>query len=131
MDGKLIGTFGSLALFFKIHRTTTQTKLPQLIACFHFSCANQENSEERPVSVNKQRLGAMGDRPARPSLIEQVLNQKRLVSHYCTDGLMVQLQFRGELQEKKQIIFVRINASTAVCVACHMFFINFILIKLQ
>ncbi|KAF1378500.1 hypothetical protein PFLUV_G00191210 [Perca fluviatilis] len=37
-----------------------------------------ENSEERPVSVNKQRLGAMGDRPARPSLIEQVLNQKRL-----------------------------------------------------
>ncbi|KAF7206850.1 regulatory factor X-associated protein [Nothobranchius furzeri] len=37
-----------------------------------------ENSEERPVSVNKQRMGAMGDRPARPSLIEQVLNQKRL-----------------------------------------------------
>ncbi|TWW74620.1 regulatory factor X-associated protein [Takifugu flavidus] len=37
-----------------------------------------ENSEERPVSVNKQRLGAMGDRPARPTLIEQVLNQKRL-----------------------------------------------------
>ncbi|XP_010791672.1 regulatory factor X-associated protein [Gymnodraco acuticeps] len=37
-----------------------------------------ENSEERPVSVNKQRLGAMGDRPTRPSLIEQVLNQKRL-----------------------------------------------------
>ncbi|XP_047463387.1 regulatory factor X-associated protein [Mugil cephalus] len=37
-----------------------------------------ENSEERPVSVNKQRLGAMGDRPPRPSLIEQVLNQKRL-----------------------------------------------------
>ncbi|KAL7389709.1 hypothetical protein ABVT39_008407 [Epinephelus coioides] len=40
--------------------------------------SDQENSEERPVSVNKQRLGAMGDRPARPSLIEQVLNQKRL-----------------------------------------------------
>ncbi|XP_076026716.1 regulatory factor X-associated protein [Genypterus blacodes] len=38
----------------------------------------EENNEERPVSVNKQRLGAMGDRPARPSLIEQVLNQKRL-----------------------------------------------------
>lgn len=33
------------------------------------------------MSVNKQRLGAMGDRPARPSLIEQVLNQKRLVGH--------------------------------------------------
>ncbi|KAK2871004.1 hypothetical protein QQF64_002116 [Cirrhinus molitorella] len=37
-----------------------------------------EGSEERPVSVTKQRLGTMGDRPARPSLIEQVLNQKRL-----------------------------------------------------
>ncbi|XP_051540447.1 regulatory factor X-associated protein [Myxocyprinus asiaticus] len=38
----------------------------------------EEVSEERPVSVTKQRLGTMGDRPARPSLIEQVLNQKRL-----------------------------------------------------
>uniref|UniRef100_A0A673N687 Regulatory factor X-associated protein-like n=1 Tax=Sinocyclocheilus rhinocerous TaxID=307959 RepID=A0A673N687_9TELE len=38
-----------------------------------------ESSEERPVSVTKQRLGTIGDRPARPSLIEQVLNQKRLV----------------------------------------------------
>lgn len=38
----------------------------------------EEGSEERPVSVTKQRLGSMGDRPARPSLIEQVLNQKRL-----------------------------------------------------
>lgn len=37
-----------------------------------------EGSEERPVSVTKQRLGTMGERPARPSLIEQVLNQKRL-----------------------------------------------------
>uniref|UniRef100_A0A3B1J138 Regulatory factor X-associated protein n=1 Tax=Astyanax mexicanus TaxID=7994 RepID=A0A3B1J138_ASTMX len=33
---------------------------------------------KRPVSVTKQRLGTMGERPARPSLIEQVLNQKRL-----------------------------------------------------
>ncbi|TRY90947.1 hypothetical protein DNTS_022185 [Danionella cerebrum] len=39
----------------------------------------EEGSEERPVSVTKQRLGAIHDRPtARPSLIEQVLNQKRL-----------------------------------------------------
>ncbi|KAI7793742.1 regulatory factor X-associated protein [Triplophysa rosa] len=38
----------------------------------------EEGSEERPVSVTKQRLGSIGDRPARPSLIEQVLNQKRL-----------------------------------------------------
>ncbi|XP_012678563.2 regulatory factor X-associated protein [Clupea harengus] len=37
-----------------------------------------ESGEDRPVSVTKQRLGPMGDRPARPSLIEQVLNQKRL-----------------------------------------------------
>lgn len=37
-----------------------------------------EGSEERPVSVTKQRLGTIGERPARPSLIEQVLNQKRL-----------------------------------------------------
>uniref|UniRef100_A0A8B9J5N5 Regulatory factor X-associated protein n=1 Tax=Astyanax mexicanus TaxID=7994 RepID=A0A8B9J5N5_ASTMX len=35
---------------------------------------------KRPVSVTKQRLGTMGERPARPSLIEQVLNQKRLVT---------------------------------------------------
>ena len=44
-------------------------------------CVDQESLEERPVSVNKQRLGTVGDRPARPSLIEQVLNQKRLVGH--------------------------------------------------
>ncbi|XP_062869838.1 regulatory factor X-associated protein [Trichomycterus rosablanca] len=37
-----------------------------------------ESSEETPVSVTKQRLGTVGERPARPSLIEQVLNQKRL-----------------------------------------------------
>lgn len=64
------------------------------MVCFDFFCV-QENSEERPVSVNKQRLGTMGDRPARPTLIEQVLNQKRLVSQYCTEGFndgLVQLQ---------------------------------------
>ncbi|KAL4608562.1 hypothetical protein GN956_G24739 [Arapaima gigas] len=39
----------------------------------------EDGGEERPVSVTKQRLGdRLGDRPARPSLIEQVLNQKRL-----------------------------------------------------
>ncbi|XP_060764755.1 regulatory factor X-associated protein isoform X2 [Neoarius graeffei] len=38
----------------------------------------EEGSEERPVSVTKQRLGAIGERPTRPSLMEQVLNQKRL-----------------------------------------------------
>lgn len=38
----------------------------------------EEGSEERPVSVTKQRLCTIGERPTRPSLIEQVLNQKRL-----------------------------------------------------
>uniref|UniRef100_W5MPJ6 Regulatory factor X-associated protein n=2 Tax=Lepisosteus oculatus TaxID=7918 RepID=W5MPJ6_LEPOC len=37
-----------------------------------------ESAEERPVSATKQRLGGLGERPARPSLLEQVLNQKRL-----------------------------------------------------
>uniref|UniRef100_A0A8C3F7C0 Regulatory factor X associated protein n=1 Tax=Chrysemys picta bellii TaxID=8478 RepID=A0A8C3F7C0_CHRPI len=30
------------------------------------------------ISVTKQRTGSIGDRPARPTLLEQVLNQKRL-----------------------------------------------------
>uniref|UniRef100_A0A8B9I3P5 Regulatory factor X associated protein n=1 Tax=Anser brachyrhynchus TaxID=132585 RepID=A0A8B9I3P5_9AVES len=30
------------------------------------------------VSVTKQRTGSIGDRPARPTLLEQVLNKKRL-----------------------------------------------------
>ncbi|XP_026227966.1 regulatory factor X-associated protein [Anabas testudineus] len=56
-----------------------------------------ENSEERPVSVNKQRLGAMGDRPARPSLIEQVLNQKRLSLLRSPDVI-------GFLQQQQQLL---------------------------
>ncbi|KAK1146428.1 regulatory factor X-associated protein-like isoform X1 [Acipenser oxyrinchus oxyrinchus] len=36
----------------------------------------QDSADERPVSVTKQHLGTIGDRPARPSLLEQVLNQK-------------------------------------------------------
>ncbi|GAA6223854.1 regulatory factor X-associated protein [Lates japonicus] len=56
-----------------------------------------ENSEERPVSVNKQRLGAMGDRPARPSLIEQVLNQKRL-------SLLRSPEVIGFLQQQQQLL---------------------------
>uniref|UniRef100_A0AAZ1XQZ8 Regulatory factor X-associated protein RFXANK-binding domain-containing protein n=1 Tax=Oreochromis aureus TaxID=47969 RepID=A0AAZ1XQZ8_OREAU len=56
-----------------------------------------ENSEERPVSVNKQRLGAMGDRPARPSLIEQVLNQKRLVR--LVDCSMMNMQTNDKLMK--------------------------------
>ncbi|XP_028322444.1 regulatory factor X-associated protein isoform X2 [Gouania willdenowi] len=39
---------------------------------------DQETLRSVRVSVNKQRLGTIGDRPARPSLIEQVLNQKRV-----------------------------------------------------
>uniref|UniRef100_A0A8D0FHC0 Regulatory factor X-associated protein RFXANK-binding domain-containing protein n=1 Tax=Strix occidentalis caurina TaxID=311401 RepID=A0A8D0FHC0_STROC len=39
-----------------------------------------EDSVEGSVSVTKQRTGSIGDRPARPTLLEQVLNKKRLVS---------------------------------------------------
>ncbi|XP_037543904.1 regulatory factor X-associated protein [Nematolebias whitei] len=56
-----------------------------------------ENSEERPVSVNKQRLGSVGDRPARPSLIEQVLNQKRL-------SLLRSPEVIGFLQQQQQLL---------------------------
>uniref|UniRef100_A0A8C3JVC7 Regulatory factor X associated protein n=1 Tax=Calidris pygmaea TaxID=425635 RepID=A0A8C3JVC7_9CHAR len=36
------------------------------------------NFVEGSVSVTKQRTGSIGDRPARPTLLEQVLNKKRL-----------------------------------------------------
>lgn len=56
------------------------------------------------MSVNKQRLGAMGDRPARPSLIEQVLNQKRLVGHNYDATTQRGWGYREE--ETSSIIFV-------------------------
>ncbi|CAI9562616.1 unnamed protein product [Staurois parvus] len=37
-----------------------------------------EDSAECSVSLTKQRTGSVGDRPPRPTLLEQVLNQKRL-----------------------------------------------------
>ncbi|XP_016052745.1 PREDICTED: regulatory factor X-associated protein [Miniopterus natalensis] len=37
-----------------------------------------EESTDNILSIVKQRTGAFGDRPARPTLLEQVLNQKRL-----------------------------------------------------
>ncbi|KAM5288026.1 regulatory factor X-associated protein [Ctenodactylus gundi] len=37
-----------------------------------------EESTDNILSIVKQRTGSFGDRPARPSLLEQVLNQKRL-----------------------------------------------------
>nr|KAF6460952.1 regulatory factor X associated protein [Molossus molossus] len=37
-----------------------------------------EESADNILSIVKQRTGAFGDRPARPTLLEQVLNQKRL-----------------------------------------------------
>ncbi|XP_072466452.1 regulatory factor X-associated protein [Notamacropus eugenii] len=37
-----------------------------------------EESTDGSASVGKQRTGSVGDRPARPTLLEQVLNQKRL-----------------------------------------------------
>ncbi|XP_002939627.1 regulatory factor X-associated protein [Xenopus tropicalis] len=37
-----------------------------------------EDNPECPISLTKQRSSSVGDRPARPTLLEQVLNQKRL-----------------------------------------------------
>lgn len=37
-----------------------------------------EESADNLLSMVKQRTGSFGDRPARPTLLEQVLNQKRL-----------------------------------------------------
>ncbi|XP_068920765.1 regulatory factor X-associated protein [Petaurus breviceps papuanus] len=37
-----------------------------------------EESTDGSASVGKQRSGSIGDRPTRPTLLEQVLNQKRL-----------------------------------------------------
>jgi hypothetical protein len=39
-----------------------------------------QESTDNILSIVKQRTGSFGDRPARPTLLEQVLNQKRLVS---------------------------------------------------
>ncbi|NXS72337.1 RFXAP protein, partial [Pandion haliaetus] len=43
-------------------------------------CASrgEPDNVESSVSVTKQRTGSIGDRPARPTLLEQVLNKKRL-----------------------------------------------------
>uniref|UniRef100_A0A8B9U121 Regulatory factor X associated protein n=1 Tax=Anas zonorhyncha TaxID=75864 RepID=A0A8B9U121_9AVES len=41
---------------------------------------------EGSVSVTKQRTGSIGDRPARPTLLEQVLNKKRLVNYPKVEG---------------------------------------------
>ncbi|KAM8976249.1 regulatory factor X-associated protein [Pelodytes ibericus] len=37
-----------------------------------------EDNTECAISLTKQRTGSVGDRPPRPTLLEQVLNQKRL-----------------------------------------------------
>ncbi|XP_075448204.1 regulatory factor X-associated protein [Ascaphus truei] len=43
------------------------------------TCTNKlEDNPECSISLTKQRTGSIGERPARPSLLEQVLNQKRL-----------------------------------------------------
>lgn len=47
---------------------------------FFFVFCHVQDSVEGSVSVTKQRSGSIGDRPARPTLLEQVLNKKRLVS---------------------------------------------------
>ncbi|KAJ7395419.1 hypothetical protein BTVI_155041 [Pitangus sulphuratus] len=40
-----------------------------------------KDSVEGSVPVTKQRTGSIGDRPARPTLLEQVLNKKRLFTY--------------------------------------------------
>lgn len=57
------------------------------------------------MSVNKQRLGAVGDRPARPSLIEQVLNQKRLVRLWDLYELEQLLKFVKVVCKDKNVFF--------------------------
>ncbi|XP_014349514.1 regulatory factor X-associated protein [Latimeria chalumnae] len=42
------------------------------------STGKLEDNSEGSVTVTKQRPGSVGERPARPTLLEQVLNQKRL-----------------------------------------------------
>ncbi|XP_051843388.1 regulatory factor X-associated protein [Antechinus flavipes] len=42
------------------------------------SSVKLEESTDGSSSTGKQRTGSIGDRPARPTLLEQVLNQKRL-----------------------------------------------------
>ncbi|XP_062830417.1 regulatory factor X-associated protein [Anolis carolinensis] len=42
------------------------------------SGGRNEDCTENSVSASKQRTGTVGDRPAKPTLLEQVLNQKRL-----------------------------------------------------
>lgn len=41
---------------------------------------SSQESADNILSIVKQRTGSFGDRPTRPTLLEQVLNQKRLVS---------------------------------------------------
>ncbi|KAK7120700.1 hypothetical protein R3I94_020628 [Phoxinus phoxinus] len=64
-----------------------------------------EGTEERPVSVTKQRLGTVGDRPARPSLIEQVLNQKRL-------SLLRSPEVISFLQQQQRLLTTQNRAQT-------------------
>ncbi|KAF2973805.1 hypothetical protein EK904_004647 [Melospiza melodia maxima] len=51
-----------------------------------FFSRGRKDSAEGSVSVTKQRTGSIGDRPARPTLLEQVLNKKRLKQEpkYCS-----------------------------------------------
>uniref|UniRef100_A0A8C8SHP7 Regulatory factor X associated protein n=1 Tax=Pelusios castaneus TaxID=367368 RepID=A0A8C8SHP7_9SAUR len=49
-------------------------------SCTYEGCSETTTQDciESSVSVTKQRTGSIGDRPTRPTLLEQVLNQKRL-----------------------------------------------------
>lgn len=58
-----------------------------LFIFFLFIFFHVQDSVEGSVSVTKQRTGSIGDRPARPTLLEQVLNKKRLVSFVFSEAL--------------------------------------------
>lgn len=67
------------------------------LLCFHLP----QESADSMLSVVKQRTGSFGDRPAKPTLLEQVLNQKRLVSicEAVTDLLAAALCHKWNVSE--------------------------------
>ncbi|XP_043929248.1 regulatory factor X-associated protein [Protopterus annectens] len=73
----------------KSDRATTSTSQP-------------EDSTDGTVPAAKQRVGSPGDRPARPSLLEQVLNQKRLSLLRSPDVVRFLQQQQRMLSEQAQ-----------------------------
>ncbi|OCT96010.1 hypothetical protein XELAEV_18013702mg [Xenopus laevis] len=64
--------------------------------------SKMEENSECPISLTKQRPSSVGDRPTRPSLLEQVLNQKRLSLLRSPDVVHF-------LQTQQQLLAKRLN----------------------